>query len=135
IADRPQLLRCDEWRVRQLADQLVDVQDHTHRLALENPDDVLVGRLALALEELLEWLLAHGRGHLVAGADAWADGMYVLLGDAVAAGLPADDLIEEVHAANMTKSPDQDRAGKAIKGAGYRPPEIGRILKLANLQL
>ena len=86
----------------------------------------------MAIEELAEWLLAHVNDDLIAAADAWADRAYVLLGDAVAAGLPAAELFAEVHASNMTKELVADGTGKARKGAAYRPPELAAILKSAS---
>ena len=86
----------------------------------------------MAIEELVEWLLAHARGDLIAAADAWADRAYVLFGDAVAAGLPAAELFAEVHRSNMTKELVADGSGRARKGAAYRPPELAAILKSAS---
>jgi len=133
VADHPRLLACNARHARHLTRSLLEIQGLAKWLASINPHDELIVRLALALEELGEWLAAHAEGNLVAAADAWADRLYLLLGDAVATGLPADELLEEVHASNMTKSADELRTGKAIKGAEYRPPDIRRILDLARL--
>jgi predicted HAD superfamily Cof-like phosphohydrolase len=74
------------------------------RLARRGADnDPFLERLALALEELSEWAMAHAEQDLVAAADAWADRAYVLMGDAVSCGLPAQELFEEVHRSNMSK--------------------------------
>ncbi len=82
-------------------------------------------RLALALEELAEWAAAHANQDLVAAADAWADRAYVLMGDAVACGLPAQELFEEVHRSNMTKQFGiRTGVGKAYRGTQYEPPGI-----------
>ena len=133
VADHPRLLACDPGNIRQLTASLLEPQEMARRLASGSPNDELAVRLAMTLEELGEWLAAHTQGNLVAAADAWADRLYLLLGDAVGAGLPADELFEEVHASNLTKSADELRSGKAIKGAEYRPPDIRRILNLARL--
>lgn len=90
------------------------------------------GRLALVMEELAEWIEAHAQGDLVAAADAWADRMYVLLGDAVAAGLPTEALFAEVHRSNMTKAAGRTNlAGKAVKAADFEKPQIRKVLEAA----
>jgi predicted HAD superfamily Cof-like phosphohydrolase len=92
--------------------------------------DPFLGRLALALEELAEWATAHGNQDLVAAADAWADRAYVLMGDAVACGLPAEELFEAVHRSNMTKQFGiRTGVGKAYRGTGYEPPKIREVLE------
>jgi predicted HAD superfamily Cof-like phosphohydrolase len=63
----------------------------------------------------------------IAAADAWADRAYILFGDAVAVGLPAEKLFAEVHRSNM-KEPDSAGSGKAVKGANYEPPRIADAL-------
>lgn len=93
--------------------------------------DLLLLRLSLALEELAEWLMAHATGDLVGAADAWADRIYALLGDAVATGLPASQLFEAVHASNLSKSPPTTSGGKAVKGPDYVPPNIATVLRRA----
>lgn len=133
VSDQPRLLVCEAANVRELTAALLELQERVRRLAEEHPQDELTARMALVLEELSEWLAAQVQGDLVAAADAWADRMYVLLGDAVISGLPAEELFQEVHSSNMTKCADALRTGKAIKGAAYRPPDIRRILKLARL--
>jgi predicted HAD superfamily Cof-like phosphohydrolase len=86
----------------------------------------------MVIEELAEWLLSHANDELVAAADAWVDRAYVLLGDAVAAGLPAGELFTAVHQRNMTKEMVADGTGKARKEAAYRPPSLAAILKSAG---
>jgi predicted HAD superfamily Cof-like phosphohydrolase len=56
----------------------------------------------MAIEEFIEWLQAHVDDDLIAAADAWADRSYVLVGDVVAAGLPAAELHSEVHRSAAT---------------------------------
>jgi phosphoribosyl-ATP pyrophosphohydrolase len=55
-----------------------------------------------------------------------ADVIYAAAGTAVAAGVPIDLILAVVHAANMTKDPGPD--GKAIKGPGYQPADIGAVI-------
>jgi len=133
MAGHPRLLPCDPSGARELMTALAMVQKLAARFATEQPSDELATRTALALEELGEWLAAHAHGDLVAAADAWADRMYLLLGDAVATGLPAEELFDEVNSSNMTKCADSLCSGKAVKGSAYRPPDIRRILDLARL--
>ena len=118
----PNLLPCDRNAAAALAERVGTLAMAS--MAAASADDVLLRRASMALEELAEWLAAHSQGDLVAAADAWADRAYVLFGDAVAAGLPAVALYDEVHRSNMTKEPDPLRIGKAIKGARYQPPDI-----------
>lgn len=123
VSEVPQLLACSEESTIKLA--------HGIRQLIRNnstsPTDQLSLRAHLALEELAEWLEAHAAGDIVAAADAWADRAYVLFGDAVATGLPATELFNEVHRSNMTKS-GAGRTGKGIKGDEYQPPNIGPLL-------
>ena len=128
IAEQPRLLPGDRLAAETLAGQLSSLKSGIDTAG----GGMLVQRAAMAIEELAEWLLAHANGDLVAAADAWADRAYVLLGDAVAAGLPAAELFAEVHASNMTKELVADGTGKARKGAAYRPPELAAILKSAS---
>ena len=93
-------------------------------------NDQLLGRAALAVEELSEWLATHAANDLIGAADAIADRLYVLLGDAVATGMPLDLLFEEVHRSNMTKLPFiQTGHGRGAKGPTYRRPDINRVLR------
>ncbi len=128
ISLNPTLLACDRNTSFALADRVSTLA--TEAMAAASADDALLLRASMALEELAEWLAAHAQGDLVAAADAWADRAYVLFGDAVAAGLPAAALLDEVHRSNMTKEPDPLRTGKAIKGAAYQSPDIRQALAL-----
>jgi predicted HAD superfamily Cof-like phosphohydrolase len=91
--------------------------------------DVLLYRAAMELEELAEWLLAHGNSNLVDVADALGDRFYLLLGDSVATGLPLADLFQEIHRSNMSKlTAMHTGVGKGVKGASYKRPEIVKVL-------
>jgi predicted HAD superfamily Cof-like phosphohydrolase len=128
VAEQPRLLPGDRLAAETLAGQLSAI-----KTGIATADgDVLVQRAAMAIEELTEWLLAHVDGDLVAAADAWADRAYVLVGDAVAAGLPAAELFAEVHRSNMTKDLVANGTGKARKGTNYRPPNLAAILESAS---
>ena len=88
----------------------------------------LIRRSLMAIEELAEWIEAHAEADLVAVADAWGDRVYVLLGDAVAAGLPAEAIFEEVHRSNMTKFGANTVSGKGIKSDGFQSPDLQHVL-------
>lgn len=93
------------------------------------PDDVVVLRLRLMLEELAELGTALHEKNLIEIADALADLLYVVHGTALACGIPIDAVFAEVHRANMTKPRlDAHRKGGKISKAGYRPPRLGEIL-------
>ena len=127
VADEPRLLPCHNVAARWLGLQI----EKLSRTAADGAgDDVLLSRVALALEELSEWVLAHADRDLEAAADAWADRAYVLFGDAVATGLPAAALFAEVHKSNMTKQFGvRTGVGKAFRGPRYRPPQLGELLQ------
>jgi predicted HAD superfamily Cof-like phosphohydrolase len=127
VADNAELLACQRATAEALAGEIRGLLDRCHGHVAAG--DVLVSRLCLALEELAEWVEAHAAGDLVAAADAWGDRLYVLLGDAVAAGLPAERILDEVHRSNMTKAVGASTAtGKGKKDAAFVPPDIGRAL-------
>lgn len=127
ISRSPRLLPGNATTAGATAVRLQAFADEAVSMAAES-GDVLLSRAAMAIEELAEWLTAHADGDLAAAADAWADRAYVLFGDAVAAGLPAEKLFAEVHRSNMTKEPDSAGSGKAVKGTSYEPPRIDDIL-------
>ncbi len=88
----------------------------------------------MELEELAEWLLAHGNSNLVGVADAIGDRFYLLLGDTVATGLPLEELFKAVHVSNMSKlAAVHTGIGKAVKGADYIRPKIADLLGLSIL--
>ena len=90
-----------------------------------NLGESLFVRLALALEELAEWLEAHANGDLVAAADAKGDRLYMMLGDAVSAGMPGAAIFKEIHRSNMTKAAQLAKPdGKAFKQGTYARPRL-----------
>lgn len=119
----PRLLECENESASTLANQIRKLISNE----VNASPDQLTLRTYLALEELAEWLEAHVAGDIIAAADAWADRAYVLFGDAVASGLPASQLFQEVHRSNMSKSA-VGQTGKGIKGKSYQPPNIGPLL-------
>ena len=127
IADKPQLLS-GKPKVADFIGARIGLLGRLARRGAGN--DPFLERLALALEELAEWAMAHAEQDLVAAADAWADRVYVLMGDAIACGLPAQELFEEVHRSNMTKQYGvRTGVGKAYRGTHYEPPRIRDVLE------
>lgn len=67
--------------------------------------------------------------NLVETADALADIAYVTVGAAVTWGIPLAEVVDEVHASNMTKvGGDKREDGKILKPVGYRPPAVAGVL-------
>jgi predicted HAD superfamily Cof-like phosphohydrolase len=88
--------------------------------------------VALIEEELAEFRNAGEAHDLVEIADALADLLYVVYGAAVAYGIDLQPVFDEIHAANLSKGePEVVRRpdGKLLKGAGYRPPQVARVLR------
>jgi predicted HAD superfamily Cof-like phosphohydrolase len=94
------------------------------------PADISASRKALLAEELAEYGNARSEWDVVKIADAIADVIYVLAGDAVVYGLPLDALLAEVHRSNMTKVNDP-ASPKLVKGPAYEPPRIAETLSAA----
>ena len=67
-------------------------------------------------------------GELVAAADAIGDRMYVLLGDAVGAGMPSEQIFDELLRSNTSKAIQSEATVKRIKGAHCRPPNLRGLL-------
>lgn len=67
-------------------------------------------------------------------ADGLADLCYVVIGTAVAYGIPLDRVFDEVHRANMAKAPNgvirRREGGKILKPEGWQPPDIRGVLGL-----
>ena len=122
VGAKPRLLSSDREAVSEIVARLRNLIRKAE--SRRNPNATVIARGLMAIEELAEWFEAHADGDLNAAADAWADRCYLLFGDAVAAGLPAEQLFEAVHQSNMTKSPPGSSTGKGIKSEGFRKPEI-----------
>jgi predicted HAD superfamily Cof-like phosphohydrolase len=90
-------------------------------------------RYSLIFEELCELSDAMKDNDIVEVADALGDLMYVVIGAALEFGIPIDDVVDEIHRSNMSKldengSPIYREDGKVLKGPGYFPPNIAKIL-------
>lgn len=96
-------------------------------------------RLALLLEEVLEYVEAEAEGDLVGIADALADICVIAEGTALEYGIDLDACRREIHRANMSKlgadgKPIYRDDGKIMKGPGYEPPDLDSILIAAGWQ-
>lgn len=85
-------------------------------------------------EERDELRKAQEERDLVEVADAIGDMIYILIGTAVAYGIPIDEVFNEIHASNMSKlgsdgKPIYREDGKVLKGENYFKPDIAGILE------
>jgi len=101
-------------------------------VANEKPTDLSAAtrllRARLVSEEAAEFVAACSTNDMIDIADSIADLLYVTYGAAVAFGLDAQELFKEVHRSNMTKTASRDSGGKVMKGPGYKPPNLGKII-------
>ena len=87
-------------------------------------------RVRLINEEWSEVTTAHALRNEAEFADGLVDLVWVVLGTAVEAGLPFDELWAEVRRANMDKRGGEvDSNGKLLKPPGWKPPQIDAILR------
>lgn len=104
----------------------------------DTPSADLAGELValrqdLIDEEVSELRAAAASSDIVAVADALADIVYVAYGTSLVYGIALDEVLDEVHASNMTKlgadgRPVRRADGKVLKGPDYRPPDIAAVL-------
>ena len=122
VAHRPCLLNHCEESAREFATAVRELCDRF----TNHPEgrSGLMARTLMSLEETAEWLEAHAELDINAAADAWGDRAYILFGDAVATGIPVEQIFDIVHESNMTKSAANPMTGKAVKGGGYVRPRI-----------
>lgn len=90
-------------------------------------------RLELIREEFEELQDAARANDLVEYADALADLVYVIYGDALTKGIDLSTVVTEVHRSNMSKlgedgKPIYREDGKVLKGPGYFPPDIAGVI-------
>ena len=60
--------------------------------------------------------------------DALGDLLYVLYGTATALGVDMEPVFAEIHRSNMTKEVAESKDAKGVKGPGYSPPNLHRVL-------
>lgn len=104
----------------------------------EVSDAQLELRHSMLCEEVEELGAATDARNLVAMADALADIVYVAFGTAYTLGIDLDEVLREVHRANMTKlTPDGTPLfhpnGKVAKSQHYLPPRIQQVLERQSL--
>lgn len=128
VAESATLLQHDAEVDADLARSLRQIVDSFNRA--DSPTTQLSRRALMAVEELAEWIEAHVAGDIVEAADAIGDRLYVLLGDAVATGLPLEQIFGEVHRSNLTKAAQASGTGKGTKEADFKPPELQRLLAI-----
>ena len=85
-------------------------------------------RARLICSEAAEFLEAADQDDFVEMVDALADILVVTYGAAVEMGVDLEPVFAEVHSSNMSKNGGKDAGGKILKGPGFRPPEILRVL-------
>jgi Phosphoribosyl-ATP pyrophosphohydrolase len=79
-------------------------------------------------EEVREFFEAVADGDLAGIGKEGIDIIYVVAGTLVSFGLPVDAMLKAVHESNMTKTPAGN--AKAVKGPGYCPADIAKVLGL-----
>lgn len=89
---------------------------------------IIETRRKLLKEEAREYQEAEDQNDLVAIADALGDIVYVVFGTALLYGLDLDQILEEMHRSNMTKTKPEIYGGKVFKGPDYSPPDIRKIV-------
>lgn len=83
----------------------------------------------LILSEAAEYLEAADQGDFVEMVDALADILVVTYGTAVELGVDLEPVFAEVHRSNMSKDGGKDAGGKVLKGPGFSPPDLRRVLR------
>lgn len=85
-------------------------------------------RFRLIKEEMNELLDALRLDNLELIADGIADSLVVIIGTALAYGIPLHASFLEAHNSNMSKNGPKDEDGKVTKG-DYTPPNFRRVLE------
>jgi predicted HAD superfamily Cof-like phosphohydrolase len=132
VSEKPRLLAGSRSKALELA------QDLRKLIAIyRTSGDHVLNRTTLSLEETAEWLEAHAAEDLVEATDALADRLFVLLGDAVACGLPIGQAFDLVAKSNATKQQMRLADGKGQKGEGYVCPkkQLGELLDSISAQV
>ena len=85
-------------------------------------------RSRLMVEEMAESLEAMQLRVYEDIAKELADSLYTLYATAAEYGIPMDEVFEEVHRSNMTKTANLDPGGKVLKGVEYEKADIVKVL-------
>lgn len=86
-----------------------------------------LNRVRLITEELSEYVEALAKNDIVEVSDALGDLLYVVFGACIVHGLPIDEIFEEIHRSNMSKTGHKDSAGKFVKES-MEAPVLSTIL-------
>ena len=101
------------------------------------PADQAVLRINLVAEEAAELFAAIASGDLAAIAQELSDLIVVTYGTAATYGIDLDRAVAEVMAANFSKfvdgKPVTRADGKVLKGPGYQPPDMARVVELCRV--
>ncbi|GLF95861.1 pyrophosphohydrolase domain-containing protein [Streptomyces yaizuensis] len=100
----------------------------------EIPAELAAHRQDLLAEEFAEVAEVAVTGPLDHLAQELADMVYIAYGTALVHGIDLDQVIAEVHRANMSKlgpegTPVRRADGKVLKGPHYRAPDIASVLR------
>lgn len=90
--------------------------------------DERLWRAYLALEEQAELLLALADRDEDKIADAAVDTIYVAIGTCISFDIPVQEVFDEIHNSNMSKTVDPEMKVK-MKGPGYIPPDIKTAIR------
>ncbi|GGW69834.1 hypothetical protein GCM10010503_54030 [Streptomyces lucensis JCM 4490] len=107
---------------------------HARSTPAEVPPELAAHRGELLAEEAAEAAEVAVEGPLDRLAHELADVVYVAYGTALVHGVDLDEVIAEIHRANMSKlGPDGQVArradGKVLKGEHYRAPDVSAVLR------
>ena len=90
-------------------------------------------RIGLIEEELEELIAACAVDDIVEVADALGDIAYVVYGMARVYGIDLDEVTDEIHRSNMTKTTggkvERREDGKVLKPAHYQAPDLDSVLR------
>lgn len=122
-------------RIRIMVEELLGAID-PEEFANAGPNQYVELLIKNKSNELIASML---KGDLVGVADGLADVLYVVIGTAVAYGIDIQEVFDEVHRSNLTKTVwseelqrwyiEKDEFGKGIKPPTYSPADIAPIIE------
>ena len=139
VAAYPQLPDEDivTLRIRLMVEELLG--STTGPLDIENDEDAARYINLLVQNKSDELIQSMLQGDLVGVADGLADVLYVVIGTAVAYGIDIQEVFDEVHRSNLSKTVwdeenqrwhiEKDEFGKGIKPDTYSPADIPPIIE------
>jgi predicted HAD superfamily Cof-like phosphohydrolase len=116
-------------KVREFRDKALDVSFDDTRAFEYTDKDRRTLAVRLISQEFGEYAKAEHEDDLVEIADALGDLIYVCAWTALEYGIDLDEVFDEIHRSNMTKTwPDgtfhKDSGGKVMKPDTFEPPNI-----------